>query len=193
MIDVLTIPDFLDADVCSRVLSEMLVSQGRPAVVYGKEAGGAVDSSVRRVERVNVSSTTSDVLTQALIAKRHIIERHFGIELGDPEEPQFLHYRPGDFFVAHQDGNTPMIHDDTRFRKISVVIFLNQHSEALTDGAYSGGSLVLHGAYPNYDYRQNVPSTQGSLAAFRSETTHEVLPVEAGDRFTIVSWYRSDG
>ena len=193
MIDVLTIPDFLDAEVCSRILSEMLAAQGRPAVVYGREAGGAVDNSVRRVERVTVLSATCHFVTDALTAKQSDIGRHFGSELDEPEERQFLRYRPGDFFVAHQDGNTPMIYDDTRFRKVSVVIFLNQQSEEPMDGAYSGGSLVLHGAYPNYDYRQSVPNTPGSLAAFRSETTHEVLPVEAGERFTIVSWYRYGG
>ena len=50
--------------------------------------------------------------------------------------------------------------------------------------------LVLHGPYPDFDYRQAVACGAGSLAAFRSETTHEVLPVEHGERFTIVSWFR---
>ncbi len=191
MIDVLIIPNLLDTDVCARILSEMLAGQGRPAVVYGRETGGSVDNSVRRVERVTVSSETRRFVTDALMAKQSDIGRHFGIELDEPEEPQFLRYRPGDFFVAHQDGNTPMIYDDTRFRKISVVIFLNRHSDEPMMGAYNGGSLVLHGAYPNYDYRQSVANATGALAAFRSETTHEVLPVENGERFTIVSWYRS--
>ena len=29
----------------------------------------------------------------------------------------------------------------------------------------------------------------GTLVCFRAETTHEVLPVTHGERFTIVSWY----
>ena len=191
MIDVFNIPDLLNGEECTRILSEMLAAQGHPAVVYGRETKGAVDGSVRRVERVTLSSETRRLLTDALRMRQGEIGRHFGIKLTGAEEPQFLRYRPGDFFVAHQDGNTPMVYDDTRFRKVSVVIFLNQQSGEPIDGAYGGGSLVLHGAYPHYDYRQNVSNSPGSLAAFRSETTHEVLPVEHGERFTIVSWYRS--
>jgi predicted 2-oxoglutarate/Fe(II)-dependent dioxygenase YbiX len=35
-----------------------------------------------------------------------------------------------------------------------------------------------------------MPALPGSLVAFRSETTHEVIPVTHGERFTVVSWYR---
>jgi SM-20-related protein len=113
------------------------------------------------------------------------LENHFGVELNELEEPQFLHYRPGDFFVAHQDGNTPLIRDETLARKGSVIIFLNDQGEG-----YEGGSLVMHGKYPDWEYRQDATAAAGTLIAFRSETTHEVLPVTRGERFTIVSWLR---
>ena len=191
MIDVLTIPDFLDVDERSRIITEMRQAHAQPAVVYGKVADGAVDDFVRRVACVCVSDKTRRVLSDALAGRQDDIGRHFGIQLSEFEEPQFLRYCSGDFFVAHQDGNTPMVYDDTRFRRVSVVVFLNDQSAERRPETYCGGSLVIHGAYPNYDYRQKVDNAAGSLAAFRSEVTHEVLPVEDGERFTVVSWYRS--
>jgi SM-20-related protein len=91
------------------------------------------------------------------------LEQHFGHALSSCEPPQFLRYLPGDFFVAHQDGNTPLIHDDSRFRKVSAVIFLSAFSEG--------------------------PARAADARAGHAETTHEVLPVTHGERFTIVSSY----
>jgi SM-20-related protein len=109
--------------------------------------------------------------------------------LGQCEEPQFLRYDVGDFFVPHQDGNTPLIHDRSRFRKISVVLFLSTQSEDPTPGTHGGGSLVLHGHHSGPFLRVPVLAAPGTLVAFRAETTHEVTPITHGERFTIVSWY----
>ena len=67
------------------------------------------------------------------------------------------------------------------FRKISVIVFLSDPS------AYDGGSLLVHGPYPE---KTAVAAVQGTLFAFPSETTHEVSPLVRGERYTIVSWYR---
>ena len=37
--------------------------------------------------------------------------------------------------------------------------------------------------------RVSLTPEPGTLVCFRAETTHEVLPVTHGERFTIVSWY----
>jgi predicted 2-oxoglutarate/Fe(II)-dependent dioxygenase YbiX len=83
-----------------------------------------------------------------------------------------------------------MIFDDSRFRQISVVIFLNAQSVAPLSDAYGGGELTFHGSFPNYSFRLTVEPQAGKLVAFRAETTHEVTPILHGERFTIVSWYR---
>ena len=110
--------------------------------------------------------------------------------LKECEEPQFLRYEPGDFFVAHQDGNTPLIHDDSRFRKVSVVLFLSRASDEPSPETYGGGELVMHGPYSGPILREKVNAVPGTLVAFRAETTHEVTPVTHGERFTVVSWFR---
>lgn len=188
--DVLTIPDLLDDATCRRIIDEIRESPGTQAPVYGKTTEGSVEHRVRQVTRVDVSEAVSNLVIERLKAIIPQLSAHYDVHLTELEPPQFLHYRQGDFFVAHQDGNTPLVYDETRFRKVSIVIFLNGQTEAENAG-FRGGSLVLHGSYPNYDARHTIPPVAGSLAAFRSEVTHEVTPIEAGERFTIVSWYRS--
>jgi SM-20-related protein len=140
--------------------------------------GGAI-SSARKATRVAVSEAARSAVTGLLERLRSRIEAHFGRSLAGFEEPQFLRYGPGDHFVAHQDGNTPLIHDDSRFRKVSVVIFLSDRA------TFGGGSLVLH-----TEPRLTLAPAPGALVAFPAETTHEVLPITHGERLSVVSWYR---
>ncbi len=78
------------------------------ASTYGK-GEVAVDERVRRASRISPSAETVLYVTRRLEEYRQIIEGHFAVELGGCEGPQFLCYRVGDFFVAHQDGNTGLI------------------------------------------------------------------------------------
>ncbi|HWK90117.1 MAG TPA: 2OG-Fe(II) oxygenase, partial [Longimicrobium sp.] len=119
------------------------------------------------------------------------IEAHFRVKVTECEEPQFLRYETGDYFVAHQDGNTPMVWDDSRFRRISAVIFLSRKSGEPAPDTYGGGALVFHGAYTGLEReRVAAAAAPGSLVTFRAETTHEVTPVTHGVRYTIATWFR---
>lgn len=185
--DLLTVRDFFDARARAGIVGEMRASSGGPASVYGRGEAGGVEERVRRVTRVAVSQETNELVKRRLIERRSEVEEHFGVSLGDCEEPQFLRYGVGDFFVAHQDGNTSMLRlDSEQARRVSLIVFLNAQSTAPAPDTYGGGSLVFHAIgvepYP--------PAAQpGALLAFRAETTHEVTPVTHGERFTIVSWF----
>ena len=176
-------------DTCDQLVTELRSIHGAAATVHGRNAVGTVEPAIRKATRVVASPATRARVLQRLVDQKSAIEEHFGLNLGEPEEPQFLRYEAGDHFVAHQDGNTQLVFDDSRFRKISVVIFLNAQSESATPGTYGGGSLVLHGNCPGSSLRSPVAALPGSLVAFRSETTHEVAPVTRGERYTVVSWY----
>ncbi|MES0062264.1 2OG-Fe(II) oxygenase [Mesorhizobium sp. M0041] len=188
MIDYIEIADVFDGAACSALCAEFRAAVGRPAGLLGR--ADQKTAWIRKTARAEVSQATEARVSALLARQKAALERHFGRLLGQVEEPQFLHYREGDFFVPHQDGNTPLIHDESRFRKISVVIFLNRQSDNPSPESYAGGSLVLHGPYSGPDLRVAMPALPGSLVAFRSETTHEVTPVTCNERFTIVSWYR---
>ena len=177
--DVFTVKQFFEPTLCDAIVGEMKGAESSAATVYGRNTSGSIDANVRKTLRVVPSTETIALVTQRLLSCKSDVEKHFGVTLNECEDPQFLRYREGDFFVAHQDGNTGLMKLDSESRLISTVIFLNAF--------YGGGSLVFSSV--------RAPSVQmvaepGTLVAFRSETTHEVTPVTHGERFSIASWYR---
>lgn len=81
------------------------------------------------------------------------------------------HYRPGDRHSVHQD-----LHPGAARRKLAGSVQLS-HSDA-----YAGGDLVVHFA----GQRVPMPRTCGTLVAFPAWTVHEVEPVTAGERLSLV-------
>jgi predicted 2-oxoglutarate/Fe(II)-dependent dioxygenase YbiX len=189
VIESLLIERFLDDAVLATIRHQFEAAPSAPAGVYGR-AEAAVDRRVRSTEMVAVSDGVRQLVRRLLEESMPRIGEHFGVVLQSCEESQFLRYGPGDFFVAHQDGNTPLIRDDSRHRRVSAVIFINSASEEPADGFHGGGSLVFHGVYPDWDVRHVVPAAPGALVAFRPETTHEVTPVTHGMRYTIAAFFR---
>jgi SM-20-related protein len=179
---------FFDVETCQELMSELRRSSSSPALTYAEDNLGSVDERVRKVARLMPSPETVEYVRRRLTAYRETIEEHFKVNLSGCEDPQFLRYRVGDFFVAHQDGNTGLTRLDTdRSRRISVSIFLNHQSERPEPNAYCGGSLVFSDWRNGAEYR--LACEGGTLVAFRSEVTHEVIPVTEGERYSIVSWY----
>ena len=184
--DLFVVSQFLEPSLVDAIVADMKTAAGSAATVYGSTVSGTIDESVRRAFRVKPSSETVALVIQKLLVLKDTVEKRFDVVLKECEEPQFLRYREGDFFVAHQDGNTGLLRLETEQRLISTVIFLSRESESPEAGDYSGGSLVLS----NLRERFRVSSEPGMLVAFRSETTHEVTPVTHGERYSIASWYR---
>ena len=193
MVDFLQINGFLDTAVLADVCAELSRAAGAPATVLGRETAGVVHQAVRRTTRIPTPPRVSELMTRLLLDARPRLESHFDVPLGDCEEPQFLRYETGDYFVAHQDGNTPLIHDTSRFRRISVVLFLSTPAPAPAPDTYGGGAFVFHGSRSEWRRRLSITPPAGSLVAFRSETTHEVVPVTHGERYTIVTWFPAHG
>lgn len=182
---------FFDALTCQQIVAEMRSGQGEPATVYGRDPSGAVDQRVRKAIRYTLSRETVETVRKRLWACQKEFEDFFRVRLTLCEDPHFLRYRIGDFFVAHQDGNTGMLRLDQEARRVSVTIFLNRYSDAIEDDTYQGGSLVFHdwrSGQTNKEFR--LEGELGSLVAFRSETTHEVTPVIFGERYSIACWLR---
>lgn len=179
---------FLARHECESIVAAMKLAEGSAATVYGTTTAGSIETNVRRVLRVRPTLQTIQLITERLRSYRPALEKHFGVTLDAIEDPQFLRYAQGDFFVAHQDGNTGLMKLESEQRRISVVIFLSEESDLPDPETHSGGSLVF--IAPADRARHCVQAKAGALIAFRSETTHEVTPVTRGDRFSIVSWYR---
>jgi SM-20-related protein len=188
--DLYMVRNFIDRQMCHDLIAEMRAAAVSAATVYGQGDSGWVDERVRKAARLTPSPDTAQSISRRLLEHQTEVAKHFGLSLNGCEEPQFLRYRVGDFFVAHQDGNTGMIRSDReQTRKVSIVIFLNHQIEVAEPESYCGGSLVFS------DWRQpgrknlHLAGEPGTMVTFRSETTHEVVPVTHGERFSIVSWY----
>ena len=183
-----TVKQFLEPGVCREIVAEMSAAQSDAATVYGRTTSGAVEQNIRKTLRLRPSVATIESIVRRLLVLKDSIEKHFAVALSECEDPQFLRYREGDFFVAHQDGNTGMMQLDTERRLVSTVLFLSRESDAPEAGAHCGGSLLFS------DYRTgskfHMIGEPGMLVAFRAETTHEITPVTYGERYSIVSWYR---
>jgi SM-20-related protein len=181
---------FFDARECEALLAELRASGGAAATVYDRDAPGSVDERMRRTSRLKPSHETVEFVRRRLDERIPALEEHFRVTLAECEEPQFLRYDVGGFFVAHQDGGTGLIRSERELRKVSVVVFLNRQTDDDEPGTYRGGPLVLH-AYlmSSEDERLPLACEPGTLAAFRASTTHEVLPVTGGERYTIACWF----
>ena len=176
----LVLDRFLDEATRLALLADLRASAGAPAVVYGGREGAGVEARVRRTTRVQVSAETREWIVARFAERMPEIAAHFGADVSEVEEPQFLRYGEGDFFVAHQDGNTPLMRSKDSARRVSLILFLSPRDD------YGGGELLFHVG----NDRQAAAAEHGSLIAFRAETTHEVTPLTRGERFTVVSWYR---
>jgi SM-20-related protein len=179
--------------VREKIVNEMSAARGRSSIVYGSSQTGVVDETSRKSLRLTPSDETVELISGRLLAVMDGVAKHFGVKLSECEDPQFLRYEQGNFFVAHQDGNTGLLRLDTERRLVSIVIFLSRETESPEDGpnVHCGGSLVFTNlrAVPG-DAKFHLHAGPGTLIAFRSETTHEVTPVTRGERHSIVSWYR---
>ncbi|NJM52005.1 MAG: 2OG-Fe(II) oxygenase [Blastocatellia bacterium] len=106
---------------------------------------------------------------------------------------KFTRYDEGDYYRTHLDisphANAPAVIND---RQVSIIIFVNQEGENLSEGDYIGGNLTFYGLLKDRQW-QNVglplESEMGLLIAFRPDMPHEVTPVTEGSRFTITTWF----
>jgi prolyl 4-hydroxylase len=165
---------FLSGDECLFLREVMRAAPAADATVArGSTAEYRVEDNLRRTRRVNVGDDAQREFIARLDAIRDAAAAHFGVTLSETETPQFLLYRPGDFFVRHADRDRA----GTNRRAVSIIVFLNED--------YSGGALKFFGD----ELALSITPVEGLLIGFRSETPHEVEAVQYGERFTVVSWF----
>jgi len=185
-------PDFLKAEFAERVRREMLIAPTEKGLVVTSDGQDHLDEDIRKVESGIVPHEIRATVKHSLRGLMSDLEKHFNVELAGCESPHYLIYRPGDFFVPHSDGGERGKNEDTRKRRVSVVIFLNRESSEPAEETYGGGHLTFYGLLdgPQWE-RCGIPLTAepGLLVAFRSETLHEVKPVSHGQRLSVVAWY----
>ena len=175
------LPDLLTAMELAAVRLGLADAEANASTVSGL-ADRPVVSQARRSARLTAPAGIEALLRERLLATRPALETLFDRPLGDLEPLQILRYGPGDYFVAHQDGNTALLFDDTLHRRVSLSLLLSDPAD------WTGGRLVFHGPGAQ---RQVAETPAGGAIAFRAETTHEVTMLETGERLSVAAWFRA--
>jgi predicted 2-oxoglutarate/Fe(II)-dependent dioxygenase YbiX len=186
--------DFLDPACCQRIRADSALNPGQPARVIRRRTGEQVVApDKRRVESAEVPIEFRDPIRSRLLALQPAIEKHFKTALTGFEEPGLLHYGAGDFYRLHRDRSDDALGPEFfRRRAISAIAFLNSQAGEPTADSYCGGTLVFYGIVKGRgweDFGFSFAGRAGLFIAFPADTMHEVQPVTAGRRSTLVTWY----
>jgi predicted 2-oxoglutarate/Fe(II)-dependent dioxygenase YbiX len=187
-------PGFFDRATCNSIRREMQNSPSDFGSVLNENHEFVVDESKRKVERALVSEETRALVTSRLMATMPSLEKHFGMPLTVSEPLSFLMYKPGFFYGRHTDANRdPKAPAKLQARRVSVSLFLNGEGNESEHDTYSGGSLAFSGNWQKNSRsgHPGIPLTgeEGLLLGFRADWPHEVLPVQRGTRYSIVTWF----
>src|SRR5919204_1322719 len=138
--------EFFDRPTCERLKAEMRAGLQTRAKIYDRGWDRVLDEDKRSTLQVDVSPRTSAFVRERLLERLPVFRRHFGPGATDCQEPNFLIYRPGDFFEPHRDlSDEESAPGLVRRRVISAVIFLSDEAAGGAAGEYAGGSLALYG------------------------------------------------
>ncbi len=190
------IRDFLDPQLCAEIQAEMKACQQTvPGAIYLEDGQLGVREQTRKTTQMMISSAMHQNIKTRLMEVKPQLEKHFQADLVGCLGPHFLRYNVGEFYLRHLDTH-PNGENHQAFRnhsrRVSTVIFINSETSELQADHYCGGALMF---YPRLSQNQaqeiglSLNGQSGLLVAFDSPLPHEVQPVTAGQRLTIVSWF----
>jgi SM-20-related protein len=190
----LVISDFLDTHLCAKLRAEMSSVEHTPSIIVeGETCAEKLNEEVRKTKQAEVSGSTLSSMRARLLSLKPRLEDHFNLALTSCEEPQFLVYKQGDFFHAHQDkSDNPNKPDYVKKRRLSVLVFLNAQTRELEWESYCGGELIIYGLIqdPSWQNRGfSLEGKEGLMIVFPSQLFHEVGMITNGKRYSIVSWF----
>ncbi len=175
---------FLSKLDCQKLVHEMMSARQTPQKTINSEHIYQQDQSIRKTQQAFVSRSSQAFISAKIMALRSSLNSFFGLSLFACQPPQFLLYRPGDFFKPHIDLIAKPQHT-AQERLLSIIISLNAGTQS-----YQGGDLVfyqLNQAQEQHGYP--IQQSAGQALAFLSDVTHEVQLLESGIRCSIVSWF----
>lgn len=190
------VDDFLDTHLCAKLRAEISSAENTPSmVVDGETFADRLNEEIRKTKQADVSGSTLSSIRARLLSLKPRLENHFNLALTNCEKPQFLVYKRGDFFHAHQDkSENPNKPDYVKKRQLSVVIFLNAQTKEPEgeEGLYCGGELIIYGLIQDRNWQNrgfSLEGKEGLLIVFPSQLFHEVGTVTNGTRYSMVSWF----
>jgi predicted 2-oxoglutarate/Fe(II)-dependent dioxygenase YbiX len=184
--------EFLSPTDCRRLLLDAQAGEAEAATIVDKCGNVIVDQGMRRAESFGISDgVLRETVRGRFAALQPNLETYFGVTLVDCEAPYIVRYPIGGFYRPHGD-NDCKARASADERKVSCVLFLNGSAAFAKDECFVGGALAFFRLGKNEtaegckSFLHPIPAL---LVAFRSATCHEVLPVMAGCRWTLVTWF----
>lgn len=188
-------PNFLTATEIQDLHPQLAEKKTAMAPTIGQNSQ-ADNLYKRKTAQIEVSDTLRHLISDRLIALRAPLESFFQVQLTGLEPPGFLKYLPGYYFKPHRDWQPAFAEHPGMShlppRKISTILLLSRAVEHPSHPQeYSGGELVFY--LPTEALGHTLMGLPlhppcGTLIAFRSDLTHEVKTVTAGERMSVVSW-----
>ena len=186
---------FLDATCCTHLIEEMVRARAEKGRLVRDGVDHVLDETARRVSSARVAPSTRSMVRERFTELLPQLRSHFATELSECEPPGFLIYGPGAFFAPHTDAGS-RDPSDIRRRRISTIVFLNAPTASPAADGFAGGTLRFHGMLDGPAWAAcplPFDAERGMLVAFRSDLVHEVTPVTAGQRFSVVTWFLAPG
>jgi predicted 2-oxoglutarate/Fe(II)-dependent dioxygenase YbiX len=183
--------EFLQNAFCRELSREVRNSLQIQSPLPEYAAGIPVQTSTATRPKIvtEIENATREILRQKLNGIKPEIAGHFRMELKELRDIHFAIYEKGNFVARHVDFlETEKPEESEHFRKVTVVVFLNEETEEPAENCYGGGKLTVYGVFENEffkDFGFPVGGTTGKLVAFPSKAFHEVTPVEHGTRLII--------
>ncbi|TCV02750.1 SM-20-related protein [Paracandidimonas soli] len=180
-------------DIIPAGLAHRLLSEGRQRWQQGQFHAATIGRTSTQQHNAAIRGDTicwidepspypdSAEFLQCAALLRQTLNRHFFLGLRHLE-CHFARYEPGAGYARHIDQ-----HKNTGFRKISMVLYLNQDWQP-----GDGGELCIYDPdEPDREVRRIIPK-MGRIALFRSDTIpHAVLP-SGKTRWSLTGWFRND-
>lgn len=179
---VLLVTDLFDGDLCRRLIDFWNVAERFTGVVSGTSGDihSVVDSVKRRLDAAIPNSHPAAQEIADIVGRRIApeIKKAFQFSVTRMETLRIGCYDSADsgFFGAHRDNTTPF----TAHRRFAMSVNLNT-------GEYEGGAL----RFPEYGPMVYAPPAGGAVV-FSCSLLHEALPVTAGRRFGLFTFFHSD-
>ena len=169
------------SDVFSYGELDQIITLGKRLNIYPATIGPQLDinnniriSSVSWIGSTPSRSWLFERLTNYIVDQN---KQFYKYDLDFIEHLQFTHYNSSQksFYTKHTD---PLLHNLPYNRKLSIVVQLSDPT------TYEGGDLILYSGAQG----QVVPKDRGLVHFFPSHCLHEVTPVTAGERYSLVGW-----
>jgi PKHD-type hydroxylase len=165
------IPMVFTPEECLRLVADF-TPQLKPASVESMDP--AQSASIRKSSAVFVfpSQSTNWVFERLRKAIREVNDTIYGFVVSQFKEGfQFTRYEVGEYYGPHFDIGPGKLSE----RKLSLTVQLSAPED------YTGGELII---YPEFEASKD----QGTMTVFPSFMCHDVRPVTAGVRYSLVSW-----